>query len=891
MENTPPKWITDFLRLFIRKDILEAIEGDLYELYNEDFETNGGFTAGRRFLINTLMFLRYHRIRKRKNSKTQNHMDLFKNYLKISFRDLGRHSVFSLINLSSLIVGFISLLLILQYVLFETSYDTFHKDSDRIYRIINDRYQNGVRVQHGAITYPTIGPTLKNEYSEVENYTRLTVGGRNYLTYEENLFMFQDYVWADENFLDFFDFKLISGDKNALSEPASVVLTESYARRLLNGKEESSILHGKVIQLNDWDFPCKITGIIKDTPDNSHLRFDLLISYKTFIRLAGDGADNSWEWSDFYHYVKLAPGADPEKFEKKLNQFSQKYFKSGEVSGAEEKFFLQSLKKVHLDDSMEYEYAEVINGETIRLLLIISWVIIAIAWINYINLTTSRAVQRAKEVGLRKVLGAYRRQLIGQFLTESILMNLIALIISVFAVWLITPFFNEFLSLPLGLHVFIKSQIWNIPFLIVFLAAFVILVLIVGSYPAFLLSGFRIEEVIKGKFKYGDYLGFRRALVVFQYTTAIILIAGSISIYRQVSYMQNRELGMNLENNLVVYGPDMRDFDSAYIDNFEKFKSQLTSHSGIMSATSSSRIFGSKMARVFRVKSPADPDQNDLSSNWMAVDHDFMDQFSIKLIEGRNFDYSDHSFNPGEINTLLLNKAAVDAFRFRNPKDAIGKVLVLGDINRKYRIIGVVENFHQLSLRKQIEPIILFPFYDNSHFITVKYAKDHEERAINITREVFREFYPGNYFDYFFLKDHFNSQYSDDQMLGKISTFFTFLAVVIAMSGLYGLVMITFMRKTKEIGIRKVLGAGVVGLIRHFGRHFLKLTTISIVLGLPLSYWLISKFLEDYAYSTGVEIWVLILAAFSLITMCLVTILLQIGKVSRNNPVESLRYE
>ncbi len=886
----PPIWMTRLLKGYFREDLWESIEGDLYELHQDEVSRLGTTTANRRYLFNALAFLRYHRLRQ--YSKTQNHMDLFKNYLKVSWRDISRHRVFSAINMLGLVLGFSILLLVLQYVLYETNYDRYHSQSAQIYRIINDRYQNGMMVQRGPITYPTIGPILAQDYPEVEKYTRMRDGGRNFLSRGDDSFLLDNYIWADGNFLEVFTHQVIAGNlATALDEPAAIVLTESYAERLLKPGEHIKDLMGAQVLINNWDFSCTISAIIEDVPAQSHLQFEALISYETFIRLAGEGADNSWQWSDFNHYVVLNGATDPNSFKAKLNEFSATYFKSGEISGAIEKFELQPLTNIHLNNTLEYEYANVTDPDFIKLMGIIAIIIMVIAWINYINLTTSRSMQRAREVGVRKVLGAHRKQLIGQFLTESMLFNGIAILFSLFMVALCQSQFNQLVRLPLDLFVLVKAELFGLPFPFLFIATIIVITALVGIYPAMLLARFKPKEVIKGRYQaVGEMVMLRKALVIIQFTAALILISGSIAIYRQIDFMLSQDLGLTIENNLVVFGPELEDFDSTYIGHFEEFKSSLLATPGIESVTSAGRMFGSTMARSFQLRNVNDPEKVDHTGNWMGVDYHFADQFHIPIIEGRFFAQADHNSDGRKINTIVINKAAADKI-FGGAKEALNQKVAMGDNGRQYQVVGITENFHQRSLKQSIEPIILFPFYDNYHFIMIKYANGTEQQTIANAERLYNQFYPGNYFDYLFLDDHFDRQYDADQRIGNMAAILTTVAILLAILGLYGLVLITFMKKYKEIGVRKVLGASQAILLKLYGRQFIQLVLLSIAIGFPISFGLISNFMQGYAYATGVELWVIATASLIMIVLCACTVLLQVRKIATNNPVDSLRYE
>ncbi len=893
-QPSPPQWVDRLLGRLCNRQLLESMEGDLYELFLEDLEKKGIGYARRKYALHALAFLRYRSFLRKNTSKTYNNMALIGNYLKISLRDLRRHSTFSFINISGLITGFVSILFILQFVLFEYGFDRFHPDGENIYRIINARYQHGELVQKGAITYPVIGPTLNKEFPEVAGYTRLTVGGRTFLEVRDELFMVDEYLWADENFLDMFNFPLLYGNpETALSEPSGMVVTRRYAERLLAGGQQLSDLVGMQVKVNNWDFPVMITGVAEDVPVRSHLQFDVLISYNTFIRLAGEGADNSWEWSDFYHYIRLEDQADVTAFEAKLDEFGRTYFKDGEVSGAVERFSLQPLAEIHLDTDQQYEYARVTDGGFVRLILLIGIMILLIAWVNYINITTSRALQRAREVGIRKVMGAYRRQLVGQFLTEALLVNLLALTLAFCLVFILQPVFNELVSLPLGLSLLLEASAGGIPFLVYCMLAFLAAIMVIGYYPAILTSRFSILEVVKGKIgRFGDMLQLRRVLVVGQFAAALILISGSLAIYRQIDFMRNQDLGLDLENNLVIHGPQLRGFDSTFIEDFSEFRNALSSYSGIESVTATRHIPGDRLPKSFQIHSPMDPERLDIGCNWMAVDHDFFTHFKIPLVAGRYFGWQDHHTNGDDVNTVMLNESALPLFGFESAQQAVGEVLEIeGRAQPYFKIVGVVENFHQQSLKKTIDPLMFLPYYSNSQFMVVKYGEGREDQAISLSREVFSRFYPGNYFDYYFLEDFFNRQYREDMRIGLLSAVFTVIAIILAGMGLYGLVLLTLMKKTKEIGVRKVLGADLPSLLSQVGRSFMMLIGIALLIGIPVSYWGIRRFLSDYPYTRGVEIPVLLIAAGSLLVLCLVTILFQTKRITANNPVETLKAE
>ena len=889
MSHQPPKILTSLITTFCKRSLWEAIEGDLYELYQGDYEEVGKKKARANYFFNAVAFLRYQRLRKTQNSNTN--MSLMKNYVKVSFRDLLRHKTFTTINLIGLVGGMTVSLLILQYVFFETSFDNFHKDGDRIYRVINDRYQNGELVQHGTITYPTIGPTLKKDFPEVEAYTRMTISWRNNLTYQGEIHLSDQMLWADEHFLNFFSFELLEGDaKTCLDAPYKVVLTETQARALLEGDQPLSELIGELIDFNDTETPFKITGILKDLPENSHLQFDLLASYKTFIARAGEGADNSWGWSDFYHYVKLQENVAPASLDQKLADFGVRYFKEGEVSGGEEEFYLQPLAKAHLDHLMEYEIGEVTNGKVIWLMLAVAIFIMVIAWINYINLNTSRAIQRAKEVGVRKSMGAQRRQIVSQFIVETLLVNLLSLVVSLIIVAIIQPFFNQLTGELLGLGILFGASIAGIPFPLLFLFILIFCSTLIALYPAYLINKFNTQDIIKGSFRLkGEIVWLRKGLVVFQFCIAIILITASITISRQVTYMVNKDLGIDINNTLVLHGPGNAQFDSTFIPKIEYFKTELGKLSGVEMVTASNRVVGEQMGRVFQIKSSADPEANNLTSNFIFTDHQFTSLYNVEMVAGRAFTAGDHNMDGRNVKNILVNEEAINLLKFANASDAVGKSVDFW--GKTWTIVGVVNDFHQKSLHSPIEPIFMIPYYETGQYYSLKLTSEPNEGLLSRVQGLYDQVFPGNYFDYYFLKDQYLLNYQADVQMGKVSQVFTFLSILIASLGLYGLIMMTILKRTKEIGVRKVLGANLTQILSILTKEFLLLIGVAMVIGVPLSYLLLNKWQQGFAYANELGWDTIVLGIALILTVYFTIILFQVKKISSNNPVESLRYE
>ncbi|MEM9328178.1 MAG: ABC transporter permease [Bacteroidota bacterium] len=815
-------------------------------------------------------------------------MSLLHHYLKVSGRDLIRHKTFSAINLIGLVSGMTIFLLILQYVLFETSFDTSHRDADRIYRVINERYQNGSMVQRGMITYPTIGRLLQEDLPEVEAHTRMTFNGRNYLRLDGETHLINQLLLVDQHFLTFFDFPLLMGEpSSSLDDPFEVVLTESTARRLASDGDLSTLI-GQAIDLYSTA-PSKITGIVQDPPPNSHLQFDLLVSYKSFIAMAGDAADNSMNWSDFYHYVKLREGVSTEGLQDKLMDFGKRHFQEGQISGAVEQFSLQPLLKAHMDDTLEYEIGEVTDGQLVWLMMIIGLFILVIAWINYINLSTSRALQRAKEVGIRKSIGSNNGQIIRQFMVETVVINAIALSASIALVLILQPYFNAVTGLQLDLRVIVTTQIGNLPAWLVLAGGIVIAVLLVAIYPALLTSRFSTQEVLKGNYQAkGEIVWLRKALVVFQFSITVVLISGVLVVNKQINYMVNKDLGIDIDQNMIVHGPSSLNFDSTLVSSIDSYKNDLESLHGVERVATTSRVVGRKMGRVFQARSLDNPELDNLTSNFINADHEYVEVFGLQLLAGRDLEISDHNTDGSLVKNILINESAVRLLGYTDPAEAVNRKINF--YGKDWTIIGVINDFHQLSLHEPIEPLFILPFYDSQENFALKLSGNPDQLLPEI-RRIFLEHYPGEYFDYYFLKDRFQASYQAEFRLAEISRVFTFFSILVAALGLYGLVMITLLRKTKEIGIRKVLGANLKQLLLLVNKDFLLLIGIAALVGTPIAYLGLREWVSGFAYSTNIGIGSLVLSTVALFLICTATVGLHVGKVIRNNPVESLRSE
>jgi putative ABC transport system permease protein len=819
---------------------------------------------------------------------------MLKSYLTTAWRNIRKNKVFSFINVIGLSIGMAACLLILQYVNFELSYDQFNGNLGDLYRVYNDRYQNGKLIQHGTITYSGIGQAMQHDFPEVINHSRVFPFGNEIISYEKKKIGEQRTLCVDNSFLTMFSYLLVAGDRGtALEKPNTVVLSRSAVNRYfgLRGNGIAAAL-GKAILVGRDSTPFKVTGVIDDVPENSHLKFDLLVSYVSLYtgKNSYKEADYDFKDSDFWHYIQLRHGADPKALEAKMEGFSQRYFQGDKVSGSVEKFHLQPLVKAHLYSDFEYEIGNTGSATVVWGLTIIALFIIVIAWVNYVNLSTARSTERAKEVGVRKVIGAEKGQLIRQFLTESFLINWFALLLGFGFMFLLQPAFNALIGHHLSLSWLLQRSLGGYSITVGLFALLFAGIFVSGFYPAFVLSSFRPILVLKGKFsasKTGVIL--RKGLVVGQFAITVALIIGSLVVYRQIRFMNRQQLGMNIDHVLVVDPPEFTDWDSTFISRMNSFTHELSQIPGIRGAATSWNVMGGETGRSFNVRRLDQGNTVHYTMRHNGVSQGWLGLYDIKLITGR--DYVNTDFNPdfSKVHNLIINESATKLLGFPTPMDAIGKTILRGD--RQWTVVGVIGNYHQKSLRYPIEPTMLFPAYGTGSSISIKVNSDNLPATIASVKKVYEKFFPGNLFDYFFVDARFNRQYADDQLFGKAFGLFAGFAIFIACLGLLGLSLFATAQRTKEIGVRKVLGASIGNIVLLLSRDFIGLVIVAFLVASPLAWFIMHKWLQDFAYRINIEWWVFALAGFLAVAIALATISYQAIRAAMSNPVISLRSE
>ncbi len=805
---------------------------------------------------------------------------MLSNYLKIAYRNLIRDKHFSLINVAGLAVGMAATLLILQYVNFERSYDRFHTKSDRIFRVKTDRYEKGVLSTEWAGGPFAVGNHMKDALPEVEEYVKAYMLGRLELEANENPIKVERGAFASEAFFRMFSYSLLSGDaQTALNEPNTMVISESLARRLFGSNDPM----GRTI-LWRREFPLKVTGVYRDFPGNTHLQAEYLVSFETFKRLANpendpEGSlDDAWNRDGCLTYLLLKEGTNPQKLEAKFPAFIAKAQPETVTGSYGMAFFLQSLPDIHLYSHYMMEAGPNGDGKAVYILLAVALFIILIAWVNYVNLATARAIRRAREVGVRKAVGSFRSQLVSQFLLESALLNFVSVVAACLIVAGSLPLFNHFTGQSLTYSLFGFPQFW-----LGLSVMFIMGTVLSGAYPAFVLSGFKPTEVLKGGASgRGEGAVLRKSLVVVQFAASVFLLVGTITVFRQVQFMRSQALGLDIDQTLVITKPAN---DSTRVSRTKAFKEELMRQSIFKSATVSGSIPGEKVefnAGGIRLESA--PENTGKQYRVIGIDYDYIPSFGLKLIAGRNFDDA-----LGEKDGVVFNRKGIKQLGFDDVEKVLGeKINFWGDV---LTIVGVVEDFHQESLREAYEPLILRLDPGVNGAISLKLNTKKADEAVTAAKKAWAQFFPEEAFEYAFLDEKYDKQYQADERFGQIFGFFALLAVLVSCLGLLGLSAFVTSQRTKEIGIRKVLGASVASVTSLLARDFLVLVVLAIVIASPVALYLMNQWLDNFAFSTTLPWWVFAAAGLATLVIALLTVSFQAVKAALMNPVESLRSE
>jgi len=809
---------------------------------------------------------------------------MIRNYFKTALRNLLRYKFISFINLFGLTIGLTCCLLILTYILNELSYDRYNKNANKIYRVertfLNPETKM-LSLELGSVA-PPFAALLQNDFKEIKKITRFLEGGTTALRYDDKRFNEENVYFADENLFDVFDVNVTRGNPSrALNDPYSIMLTEDVAKKYF-GKEDPL---NKMIRL-DNQFTFKVTGIYKPFPSNAHIHPAIMLSFNTLKDSAIYGEKNlrtNWGNNSFYTYLLLPPGYDPKKLEAQFQAFLNRHMPNdgnGKFKPSDgTSLSLRKLTDIHLYSHKDLEVEE--NGDIKRVYIFsaIALFILLIACINYMNLSTARSALRAKEIGVRKVVGAGKPELIAQFLSESILICGIATILAFLLTGVALPGLNKISEQSLSINILSKWQV----ILPLILVPFIVGALS-GIYPAIFLSSFKPIKVLKGILKVGEgNFSFRKVLVVTQFSISIILIISTAIVFQQLKYMQNKSLGFNREHIVTLNN------NAGLNNSFESFRTALLDNTNIKEVGRSSRIPSGRLldARGSKINNGDSLAPTKADIKFVRADEAFIPTYGMKMVAGRNFS-KEYGM---DTSSFVINEAAVKVLGLKSNEDAIGKPFTYG--NRAGHLIGVVNDFHFESLHQRILPIVLFTSTTQNSYgrISIKISANNIPAALSHIEDTWRKFLPETPYDYTFLDERFADLYKAEQQQGSIFTIFSCIAIFIACLGLFGLSAFTITQRIKEIGIRKVLGASVGNIVQLISKDFLLLVLIAAVIAFPVAWYAMHNWLQDFAYRINIPWWVFIAAGILAALIAFATISIQAVKAAVANPVKSLRTE
>jgi putative ABC transport system permease protein len=803
---------------------------------------------------------------------------MIRNYIQIAMRNLLKSKVFSFVNIFGLAIGMAAFLFIIHYVRFERSYEDFHAHTDRIYRITYDIYRGAEYIVTDCETHAPMGPLIKSKMPEVVDFVRVFgTDNHQYIRVGDERFLEDKAFFVDQSIFNVFSLDVIHGKSGkALTSPFQVVLTASVADKYFHGRNPV----GESIQIaNDM---YQVTAVIADSPPNTHLKFSLLISHPTLERVKSWYKEDGYNGNNEYTYLLMAPGADLATFNQKLTALSSELKEP--LGGG--RYNAELMKDIHLYSNKTYEPEANGSAKVVNFLLIIAGFIIVIAWVNYVNLSTARAVERAREVGIRKVMGSQRAQLVIQFLLESFLVNGIGAVIALSIFQVALPLFRELTGQLLPPHVGNDPVFWSL-----FIALYLVGVLFSGFYPAIVLSSFRPVAVLKGKFKassHGQFL--RKALVIVQFSATVILMIGMTTVFLQLQHLRSYDKGMNIDQIVALRAPQQVGSDSIFRLNFQNFKTELSKYPAIQRITSSESLPGASIVEMSTTSFTRVGEQQrekGYEYYFYSVDADFIPTMEMKIIAGNNFESGVP--NPGKV---VINEVALQRLGFASPEEAIGAQVTFRTSDRLpfSTIIGVLQNFHHRSPKEAHLPM-LFDYDEHPDYFAVRIKSDNAEEAINTIKATWDKIFPESIFDYFFLDDQYEKQFQADSQFGQVIATFSGLAVFIACLGLFGLSSYTIVQRTKEIGIRKVLGASVLQIVKLLTSDFVAVVSIAALIALPISWFALQDWLSNYAVRITLDGWILISPVAVILLIALATVSLQTVKTALSNPTNSLRQE
>jgi len=821
---------------------------------------------------------------------------MLKNYFNVALRSLLKNKVYSFINIFGLAIGVAAFLLILQYVSFETSYESFVEDRENIFRVQLDVHRNGEIVYKSSENYAGAGPAMLNDFPEVVSSAKLyNIGAKNNIvvtredTAEPIVFKHKKLLYAESGFLPMFSYEMVYGDaETALMEPFKMAISETTSRKYFGNKNPI----GQFLRLEDDDFNnelCEVTGVFKDSPSNTHLKADVLISFATLMS-RGDFAErrynSGWGRKDFYTYVQLADGTNPQELEQKLPALVEKYKPENAERNQRDVLLLQPLDDIHLYSRLTDEPEIHGNGDGVYYLALVAIFIIIIAWVNYINLSTARSMDRGKEVGLRKVLGSHRKNLVFQFLIESFVINFFGVILAAGFIFIVTPAFRQLGGTPESFVIWFQEWFW-----VAIGGILIVGSILSGMYPAFVLSSFKPVAVLHGKLKSsGNGLLLRKALVVLQFAVSVIMIIGTSIVYSQMNFMQSQDLGLNIEQTVVLERPSKRDTSqSVVIGAVQSLKNELSREPDIEYIAGSTMLPGKKLRfrTPIRLKNQSEEEATVFAAAW--VDYEFSSSMDLEIIAGRGFsrEYNDHLDS-----VTIITQSGARGLGFNRPEEAINKTIVIDRFGGlQLKVVGVIDDYHQENLKEQKMPVLFGTGQFLMDYYMVKVNTNDLPTTLAKIESQWHRSFPGNPFEYFFLDEYFNSYYEADRQFRDLFAVFAVLAIIIGCLGLFGLSSFTALQKTREIAIRKVLGSSVFNIVRLLSREFLALIGVAVLIAWPIVYFSMEEWLSNYPYRIEISWSSFLLSGLVVMMIAIATIGFHTIRSATANPVDALNYE
>ena len=861
-----PKFGDWLLRLLARYDVNPQLRGDFDEEFSLIYETKGFVRAWFWYWTHLLRSLPVFI----KDILCWRSI-MIKNYLKIALRNFQRHKGYSFINIAGFAIGMACCLLILLYIRHELSYDRYHKDVERVCRIVMDSRSQAANRVFALVSSP-VAPALKTDYPQVEYAARALPAGSRLVRRKDTFFFEDRFMLADQELFDVLTFQFIQGNQQgALIRPNTLVVSQRMAHKYFGNANPL----GETLEINQREY--EITGVVKDSPENTHLKYDLIASLET---LKGWEEMSNWFSTMFYTYLKLRPGVNVEEFSSQISRLADKYVgEKFERWGFTYHYFLQPLSSIHLHSHLQGETEPPGNPAYLTIFSFVGLFILIIACLNFMSLSTARAANRAKEVGLRKVVGAQKLQLIGQFLGESLLVTFLSLGLAMVISRLAIPLLNELTGISLSFAALLMPGV-----LLSLIGGAVLVGLASGLYPAFVLSAFRPAVTLKGTSSAATQgFALRTILVVVQFAISVMLIIGTLTMYRQFDFMKNQYLGFEKEQKLIL---PLRGRINIQ-ENFESVKDMFSKLPSVTGVTVSSHVPGRGVA-TFGVRLVGEENDMNQSMYHMYFDDDFIPEYGIDMVAGRAFQ---KEMKTDFMGAFLINEAAVKAFGWSSPEEALGKRLKTGYGGRVNPIIGVTKDFHYRGLQSEVEPLVMEFLPQMFRYITLSINITDLNDTLASVRSQWKALWPGNPFEHFFLDTDFDQQYRADEQVGNIFGIFTFLGLFIACLGLLGLASFAAESRTKEIGIRKVLGAPMGIIILMLSKQFTKWVLLANMIAWPVAYYFMDRWLKNFAYRIDLGIWIFVLSGFFVLSIAALTVCSQTIKAATANPVDSLRYE